>query len=35
MALMKQTPDNVNQLVDHLFRHESGKMISVLSVYWV
>lgn len=22
---------NVNQLVDHLFRHESGKMISVLS----
>jgi RNA polymerase sigma-70 factor (ECF subfamily) len=31
MAFMKQTPDNVNQLVDHLFRHESGKMISVLS----
>ena len=22
---------NINQLVDHLFRHESGKMISVLS----
>ncbi len=24
-------PKNINQLVDHLFRHESGKMISVLS----
>lgn len=23
--------ENINQLVDHLFRHESGKMISVLS----
>ena len=23
--------NNINQLVDHLFRHESGKMISVLS----
>lgn len=23
--------DNINQLVDHLFRHESGKMVSVLS----
>jgi RNA polymerase sigma-70 factor (ECF subfamily) len=22
---------NINQLVDHLFRHESGKMIAVLS----
>lgn len=27
---MDQTK-NINQLVDHLFRHESGKMISVLS----
>src|SRR4030095_5435445 len=24
-------PDNINQVVDHLFRHESGKMVSVLS----
>jgi len=23
--------DNINQLMDHLFRHESGKMVSVLS----
>jgi RNA polymerase sigma factor (sigma-70 family) len=28
---MSSTPDNINQLVDHLFRHESGKMIAVLS----
>jgi RNA polymerase sigma factor (sigma-70 family) len=28
---MKHTPDSVNQLVDHLFRYESGKMVSVLS----
>jgi RNA polymerase sigma factor (sigma-70 family) len=27
---MDQTK-NLNQLVDHLFRHESGKMIAVLS----
>ncbi|MEI9807822.1 MAG: hypothetical protein WDO16_08060 [Bacteroidota bacterium] len=26
-----QQPANINQLVDHLFRHESGKMIAVLS----
>src|SRR4030095_8077669 len=26
-----QQEKNINQLVDHLFRHESGKMISVLS----
>ncbi|MBC7874533.1 MAG: sigma-70 family RNA polymerase sigma factor [Ferruginibacter sp.] len=25
------TPDKVNELVDHLFRHESGKMIAVIS----
>ena len=25
------SPQNISQLVDHLFRHESGKMISVLS----
>jgi RNA polymerase sigma factor (sigma-70 family) len=28
---MSSTPNNINQLVDHLFRHESGKMIAVLS----
>ncbi len=28
---MPPAPANINQLVDHLFRHESGKMISVLS----
>jgi RNA polymerase sigma factor (sigma-70 family) len=28
---MSPSPDNINQLVDHLFRHESGKMIAVLS----
>src|SRR5580765_6138185 len=28
---MKQRADSVNNLVDHLFRHESGKMVSVLS----
>lgn len=28
---MKQSDYNINQLVDHLFRHESGKMIAVLS----
>lgn len=28
---MKQTTDTIHQLVDHLFRHESGKMVSVLS----
>jgi len=28
---MKRSPDSINQLVDHLFRHESGKMVSVLS----
>lgn len=28
---MNSSPDNINQLVDHLFRHESGKMIAVLS----
>src|SRR5215204_2383500 len=26
-----QQNKNINQLVDHLFRHESGKMIAVLS----
>lgn len=26
-----QQAGNINQLVDHLFRHESGKMVSVLS----
>lgn len=26
-----QQTDNIHQLVDHLFRHESGKMIAVLS----
>jgi RNA polymerase sigma-70 factor (ECF subfamily) len=25
------TPNSVYQLVDHLFRHESGKMVAVLS----
>lgn len=28
---MKQAADHINQLVDHLFRHESGKMVAVLS----
>jgi RNA polymerase sigma-70 factor (ECF subfamily) len=28
---MKHTTNNLNQLVDHLFRHESGKMVSALS----
>src|SRR5689334_12301224 len=28
---MLQSENNINQLVDHLFRHESGKMVSVLS----
>ena len=28
---MINKPENISQLVDHLFRHESGKMISVLS----
>jgi RNA polymerase sigma factor (sigma-70 family) len=28
---MKQSTDRINKLVDHLFRHESGKMVSVLS----
>lgn len=28
---MKESNSNINQLVDHLFRHESGKMIAVLS----
>ena len=28
---MTDRPANINQLIDHLFRHESGKMISVLS----
>ena len=28
---MEQRVDSVNKLVDHLFRHESGKMVSVLS----
>ena len=28
---MKNQPTHINQLIDHLFRHESGKMISVLS----
>jgi hypothetical protein len=28
---MKQRADSVNNLVDHLFRHESGRMVSVLS----
>jgi RNA polymerase sigma-70 factor (ECF subfamily) len=28
---MKQRTDSVNNLVDHLFRHESGRMVSVLS----
>ncbi|MEJ0102252.1 MAG: sigma factor [Bacteroidota bacterium] len=26
-----QHTNNINQIVDHLFRHESGKMVSVLS----
>ena len=25
------TPENIRQAIDHLFRHESGKMVSVLS----
>jgi RNA polymerase sigma factor (sigma-70 family) len=25
------SPDNISQLVDHLFRHESGKIVSILS----
>ena len=25
------TPENIHQAIDHLFRHESGKMVSVLS----
>lgn len=28
---MSSPPAHINQLVDHLFRHESGKMIAVLS----
>lgn len=28
---MKQPTDKIHQLVDHLFRYESGKMVSVLS----
>lgn len=28
---MKSSGTNINQLVDHLFRHESGKMVAVLS----
>src|SRR6187399_1434005 len=28
---MTDRPANITQLIDHLFRHESGKMISVLS----
>ncbi|MBN8675475.1 MAG: sigma-70 family RNA polymerase sigma factor [Chitinophagales bacterium] len=28
---MSNPPAHINQLVDHLFRHESGKMIAVLS----
>src|SRR6476620_2901162 len=28
---MEQRVDSVNKLVDHLFRHESGRMVSVLS----
>jgi len=28
---MEQRADSVNNLVDHLFRHEAGKMVSVLS----
>jgi RNA polymerase sigma-70 factor (ECF subfamily) len=28
---MKSSDNNITQLVDHLFRHESGKMIAVLS----
>lgn len=28
---MSDHPAHINQLVDHLFRHESGKMIAVLS----
>jgi len=31
-TLQEMTPtNNINQLVDHLFRHEAGKMVSVLS----
>ncbi len=26
-----QTPENIHQAIEHLFRHESGKMVSVLS----
>src|SRR5688572_10987081 len=28
---MEQTSPNINNLVDHLFRHEAGKMVAVLS----
>jgi RNA polymerase sigma factor (sigma-70 family) len=28
---MQREPPNINAIIDHLFRHESGKMISVLS----
>ncbi len=28
---MKAKTDNVNQLLDHVFRHESGKLVSVLT----
>jgi RNA polymerase sigma factor (sigma-70 family) len=28
---MQSSHENINQLVDHLFRHESGKMVAVLS----
>lgn len=28
---MSPSADNINQLVDHLFRHESGKMVAILS----
>ena len=28
---MNTSPNNINKLTDHLFRHESGKMVSVLT----
>ncbi|MEO5572516.1 MAG: sigma factor [Bacteroidia bacterium] len=31
MKLLEHTPINIHQLSDHLFRHESGKMVSVLT----
>jgi RNA polymerase sigma factor (sigma-70 family) len=31
VCVMQGTPDHINQLVDHLYRHESGKLVAVLT----